>query len=64
MCATISYGLKYVSNNDVKLQGYTYFDWEGSEDDRKSTPRFFFNLGSAMVSWTSRKEKFVALNTA
>jgi hypothetical protein len=60
---TVSYGLKYVSNDDVKLQGYTYFDWAGSVDDKKSTSGCCFSLGSTMVSWISRKQTSVALNT-
>jgi hypothetical protein len=30
---TVGYGLRYVSDGDVKLQGYTYSDWEGSALD-------------------------------
>jgi hypothetical protein len=28
--------------------------------ERKSTSRCFFNLGSTMITWFSRKETFVA----
>jgi hypothetical protein len=34
---TVGYGLRYVSDGDVKLQGYTDSDWAGSEVDQKST---------------------------
>jgi hypothetical protein len=61
---TIMYGLRYASNSEVKLQGFTDSDWAGSAEDRKSTSRLCFSLGSAMISWTSRKQKSVALNTA
>jgi hypothetical protein len=50
--------------SDVQLQGYTDSDWAGSADDRKSTSGVCFSLGSAMISWISRKQKSVALNTA
>jgi hypothetical protein len=48
----------------MKLQGYVDSDWAGSTIDRKSTSRCCFSLGSAMVSWCSRKQTFVALITA
>jgi hypothetical protein len=48
----------------MRLQGYADSDWVGSTIDRKSTFRCCFNLGSAMVSWCSRKQTFVALSTA
>jgi len=34
---TVEYGLKYVSDSEVKLQGYTDSDWAGRAVDRKST---------------------------
>jgi hypothetical protein len=34
---TIGYGLRYVLDGYVKLQGYTNSDWAGSAVDRKST---------------------------
>jgi hypothetical protein len=33
---TIGYGLRYASDGDVKMHGYTYFDWVGSVVDQKS----------------------------
>jgi hypothetical protein len=59
----ITYGLIYASNNDVQLHGFTNLHWEGSADDRKSTYRLCFSLGSAMMSWASRKQNFVSLST-
>jgi len=55
----ITYGLRYASNN----YGFTDSDWAGSVDDRKSTSGMCFSLGSAMISWGSRKQKSVALST-
>eukprot|EP00253_Pinus_taeda_P036278 PITA_36278 len=48
----------------VKLQGLTDADWAGSPSDRKSTSGGIFNLGSVVVSWYSRKQKSVSLNSA
>jgi hypothetical protein len=43
---TSKYGLRYASDGDVKLQGYTDSDWAGSAVDQKSTFRCCFSLGS------------------
>lgn len=64
LCGTVDYGLRYVSNSDIQLQGYTNADWAGSVEDKKSTSRGCFSLGSTMILWMSRKQKPIALNTA
>jgi hypothetical protein len=46
----------------MRLQGYVNADWAGSVVDQKSTSGCF-TFGSAMVSWCSRKQSFVALST-
>jgi hypothetical protein len=51
----ITYVLRYASNNDVQLHGFTNSNWEGSVDDRKSTYVMCFSIGYAMISWASRK---------
>ena len=48
----------------MRLLGYTDVDWAGSVMDRRSTSRYCFTLGSALISWMSRKQKSVALSTA
>jgi hypothetical protein len=60
---TINYGLRYTASSDIKLHGFTDSDWAGSAEDRKSTSGMCFILGSAMISWGSRKHKSVALST-
>jgi hypothetical protein len=61
---TAGYGLRYASCVDMRLQGYADADWVGSTVDRKSTSDCCFTLGSAMASWCSRKQTYVALSTA
>jgi len=34
---TLNYVLRYASNSDIHLHGFTELDWEGSENDRNST---------------------------
>eukprot|EP00253_Pinus_taeda_P029937 PITA_29937 len=63
LCGTISHGLRY-TGEDVRLLGYTDADWAGSVVDQKSTSECCFSLGSALISWMSRKQKSVALSTA
>ena len=60
---TINYDLRYTASNDIQLHGFTDSDWAGSAEDRKSTSGMCFSLGSAMISWGSRKQKYVALST-
>jgi len=38
-------------------------DWAGSVSDRKSTSGCCFSLGSAIISWQSRKQSSIALST-
>jgi hypothetical protein len=61
---TMDYGFIYDGDHDFTLTGYTDADWAGSVADRKSTSRCCFNLGSAMISWQSRKHSSIALSTA
>jgi hypothetical protein len=61
---TIDYGLSYEGDHDFTLSGYIDSDWAGSVADRKSTSGCCFSLGSAMISWQSRKQSSIALSTA
>jgi hypothetical protein len=61
---TLDCGLSYDGDHDSTLSGYTDLDWAGSVSDRKSTSGCYFSLGSAMISWQSRKQSNIALSTA
>jgi hypothetical protein len=61
---TLDYGLRYVTDHEFGLYGYSDSDWADSIPDRKSTSTYCFSLGSSMVSWSSRKQLCVALSTA
>eukprot|EP00253_Pinus_taeda_P006512 PITA_06512 len=61
---TSQYGLWYKRIEGVKLQGFTDVDWAGSPSDRKRTSEGIFNLGSATVSWSNRKQRSVSLSSA
>ena len=62
LAGTIDYGLDYRRSDGVGLVGFTDSDWAGSVSDRKSTSSCCFNLGSTIVSWFNKKQKFVALS--
>jgi hypothetical protein len=59
---TMDYGLSYDGDHDFTLSGYTDADWAGGIADRKSTSGCCFSLGSAMISWQSRKQSSIALS--
>jgi hypothetical protein len=59
-----NYGLRYTSSSDIELHGFADSYWAGSAADKRSTSGMCFNLGSAMISWGSRKHKSIALSTA
>eukprot|EP00253_Pinus_taeda_P026086 PITA_26086 len=54
LCGTITHGLRYTARN-VRTLGYTDVDWASHVEDRKSTSGCCFSLGSASISWMSRK---------
>ena len=64
LAGTVDYGLDYRGLGGVSLVGFTDSDWAGCVQDRKSTSGCCFSLGSAAVSWFSRKQKSVALSSA
>ena len=61
--AIVRYGLRYVLDGDVKLQGYTKSDLARSAVDQKNTSRCFFSFGLGMISWLRRKQTLVELST-
>jgi hypothetical protein len=60
---TLDCGLNYDGDHDFTLSGYTDSDCAGSVSDRKSTSGCCFNLGSAMISWQSRKQSRIVFST-
>jgi hypothetical protein len=60
----VEYGLRYLGDGELKLQGYTNSYWASSAIDRKSNSWCCFSLGSVMISWFSRKQTSMALSSA
>lgn len=61
---TIDFGLFYRKNRDFQIIGYCDADYAGCRDTRRSTTGYVFNLGSAAVSWCSKRQPTVSLSTA
>ncbi|MCO5613474.1 hypothetical protein L7F22_067751 [Adiantum nelumboides] len=62
--ATLDYALFYEASIELQLNGFTDANWVGSVCDRRSTNGFMFSLGSAAITWRSKKQPTVALSSA
>ena len=60
---TIDFGIYYDRDHGYQLFGYTDSYWAGSGAYRKSTSGGCYCLGSAMISWFSKKQSSVSLST-
>ncbi|MCO5561034.1 hypothetical protein L7F22_014655 [Adiantum nelumboides] len=61
--ATLDYALFYEASTELQLSGFTNADWVGSVCDRRSTSGFMFSLGSAAITWSSKKQPMIALSS-
>ena len=62
---TLGYGVKLKKGDGAKLSllGYTNSDCSGDLVHRKSTSGILFFLGMNPVTWSSQKQKVVALSS-
>ena len=63
MQGTRDYGIHYTTDAQLDLIGFTDSDWAGDGNDRKSTSRFVFMLGSRPICWSSKKQAALALSS-
>jgi len=63
LLGTINIGLWYPKNSTCNLIGHSDSDFADSKTDRKSTSGTCHFIGSALVSWHSKKQNSVALST-
>ena len=63
LLGTINLGLWYPKNSSYNLVGYSDSDFARCKTDRKSTSGTCHFIGSALVSWHSKKQNSVALST-
>lgn len=59
---TIDMGLVF-SGAIQPLVGYTDSDWAGCAETRRSTSGYVFHLGSAAISWSSKRQPTVTLSS-
>jgi hypothetical protein len=64
VAGTINFGLWYTKFDSNQLSSYTDSDFAGSLDDRKSTSRYVFQLGTNLISWASKKQPIVSISSA
>lgn len=63
---TIDWGILFPSTwgpATTELIGYTYADWSGDTEDRKSTSGYILMMGKAPIAWCSKKQNVVALSS-
>ncbi|MCO5560150.1 hypothetical protein L7F22_013757 [Adiantum nelumboides] len=61
--ATLDYGFFYEASTELQLSGFTDADWASSACDRRSTNGFMLSLGSAAITWSSKKQPTIALSS-
>ena len=60
---TCDYGLFYSNESNLSLAGFSYSNWTGNADDRKSNNGGCFYVGANFVAWMSKKQNSVSLST-
>ena len=61
---TCDYGLFYSKESNLSPARFSYSNWVGNVDDRKSTTGGCFYVGANLVTWMSKKQNFVSLFAA
>lgn len=64
VAGTTGFGLWYFRSSNFNLYGYSDSDYGRCLDDRKSVSGNFFTLGSAAITWSSKKQPTAALSTS
>lgn len=60
---TIEFGLEYTSGGDGKIIGFCDSSLASDIDDRRSTSGMVFYVNKSVISWSSQKQKSVALSS-
>ncbi|KAL0440738.1 UNVERIFIED_CONTAM: Secreted RxLR effector protein [Sesamum radiatum] len=59
---TRNYGI-FKKGEKAILLGFTNSDYAEDQDDRRSTLGYVFMLGTGAISWSSKKQRIVALSS-
>ncbi|KAG6644158.1 hypothetical protein CIPAW_08G036000 [Carya illinoinensis] len=54
---SLNHGLLFTKGS-LTLNAYSDSDWAGSPDDRRSTIGYAIYLGSCLISWSAKKQKY------
>ncbi|XP_059654748.1 secreted RxLR effector protein 161-like [Cornus florida] len=60
---TLNCGLRYSSESNFEIAGYTNADRASNKDDRKCTSGGCFYVGTNLVSWYSKKQNCISLSS-
>lgn len=61
---TSTYGIFFQNNKNLVLYAYSDADFAGCVNTRRSTTGYLLQIGSAIVSWSSERQKCVSISTA
>lgn len=53
---TCKYGIWYSFSSNTSIVGFSYVNWTGNMENKKSMSRGYFYLGSNMVAWYYKKQ--------
>jgi hypothetical protein len=53
----------YWKNEQNDLSGFTESDWAGDGKTRKSMGGYVFTLGSSLITWCSKRQPTIALQS-
>ena len=60
----VDYGIIYTNSSDARLTRFTNSDQAGNVDDPRSIIGYAFNIGSRVITWSSKKHNTVSLSSA
>lgn len=60
---TIDYSLVYSKGQSDDLHGYSDSDWASEESERKSCTGYLFKVGTGAITWSSGRQKTIALSS-
>lgn len=61
---TLDYGLHLYKSRTSTLDSYTYADWAGCPDTRRSTSGYCVFLGDNLVSWSAKRQATLSRSSA
>jgi len=61
---TSQYGLHLYHSSTTSLISYTYADWGGCPNTRRSTSRYCVFLGDNLISWSSKPQPTLSRSSA